>query len=145
MNARGSAAEAHRLVERGHAYLDVRSEEEFGLGHPEGAYNVPLLIHAAGELTPNPHFLAVVRACFGLDQPLIVGCERGERSRQAAAQLVSHGHREVVECAAGFGGVRDPFGRVIEVGWRGAGLPCAFEPRKDRDYPALLARAGVTR
>ena len=56
---RVSPAEAHALVrELGYVYLDVRTAEEFGLGHPEGAYNVPLSIPTPQGWTRNVDFVA---------------------------------------------------------------------------------------
>ena len=41
---RVSPKDARDLMEKdGYAYVDVRSIPEFEAGHPEGAYNVPLL------------------------------------------------------------------------------------------------------
>jgi rhodanese-related sulfurtransferase len=36
----------------GYSYLDVRSVPEFDEGHPEGAYNVPLLHWARAAASP---------------------------------------------------------------------------------------------
>lgn len=132
------------MREQGDVYLDVRTEEEFALGHPEGAFNLPLRTRDGEQLVDNPHFARVLRACFAPAQALIVGCERGERSREAAAQMHALGYTAVVELPAGYGGQRDAFGRVLEKGWRACGLPCASEPAPGHDYAALLERTQST-
>lgn len=69
-----SPAEAHERMGRGWAYLDVRTEEEFREGHPEGAWNVPLGFASPwGGMEPNPDFLAAVRALFPPGAPLVLG------------------------------------------------------------------------
>ena len=52
-------------------YVDVRSEEEFAEGHPEGALNVPILraTGAHGELEANDAFLSTLTARFSADTP----------------------------------------------------------------------------
>jgi rhodanese-related sulfurtransferase len=137
-HARITAVEAHRLMrEQGYLYLDVRTQEEFAAGHPEGAYNVPLLVHGARGRVENPNFLASVRAAFAASDKLVIGCHTGSRSRHAAELLLAHGYRDVVEQRAGFEGARDPFGRVVDSGWRAAGLPCSTQALPGRDYAAL--------
>jgi rhodanese-related sulfurtransferase len=135
-HARVSAVEAHALLGQGYDYLDVRTPEEFAAGHPEGAFNVPWQVRGAQGRALNPHFLASVRAAFAAEHKLVVGCQTGSRSRAAAEALSAAGYI-VVEQRAGFEGARDAFGRVIDIGWRAAGLPCAIEPRPGRDYAAL--------
>ena len=136
--ARISPAEAlERVREQGYAYLDVRTVEEFALGHPEGAYNIPLRHMAAGGMQPNPRFLEEVKARFAPDAKLVVGCASGVRSLQAAEQLLAEGYPEVVEQRAGYSGVTDPFGRVTEPGWQALGLPCATTAQPGRSYAEL--------
>jgi rhodanese-related sulfurtransferase len=132
------AQEAHGLIaEQGYVYLDVRTEEEFAQGHPAGAYNVPLMLRTAQGMQENPRFLEVVASAFAPDAKLVLGCRSGARSLTAANKLLAAGYRNLVEQRAGFGGQRDPFGRVVEPGWQAAGLPCATEPEPGRDYAAL--------
>jgi len=136
-----SALESQRLLQdQGYVYLDVRSEPEFALGHPAGAYNIPLKFQASGGMVDNPDFLAVVRATFPLTQALVLGCRSGSRSRAAALGLLEAGYTSVVEQRAGYDGVRDAFGQLTEPGWQGAGLPTRSEPSPGRDYAALKLR-----
>lgn len=136
-HARVSATEAHALLGEGYAYLDVRTPEEFAAGHPEGAYNVPWQVRSAQGRVPNPHFLASVRAAFAVGHKLVIGCQTGSRSRAAAEALIAAGYTAIIEQRAGFEGARDAFGRVVDIGWRAAGLPCATQPQAGRDYAAL--------
>ena len=80
-------AEAAELLAQGHVYVDVRSEPEFEAGHPEGALNVPLLNAGPVGLVENPDFLTVMQSAFGKDEPLVIGCKAGGRSKRAAGML----------------------------------------------------------
>ena len=123
MAKRVSPPEAAELLKQGWRYVDVRSIPEFDEGHPQGGANVPLLHRQAGRMTPNPDFLAVMQANFPKDSQLVIGCQAGSRSAQAAALLESAGYTSIVDMRGGFGGERDPFGRVSVPGWAAAGLP----------------------
>jgi rhodanese-related sulfurtransferase len=138
---RVSPAEARDLIdEQGYVYVDVRSLPEFAAGHPEGAYNVPLMNMGPGGMSPNPDFLKVMGA-FPKDAKLVVGCKAGGRSARAAGMLESAGYTNVVDQRAGFEGAPDPAtGRVSEPGWRPSGLPVSTSPKPDRTYEALKAK-----
>jgi rhodanese-related sulfurtransferase len=127
--------QAHQEQASGAKYLDVRSVPEFEQGHPEGAFNVPLL-HADPEtrqMRPNPDFVAVVRANFPPDTPIVIGCQMGGRSAKAAEILSSAGYHDVANVLGGYGGAPQ-FGHS---GWVQAGLPVATTAGADRDYGAL--------
>jgi rhodanese-related sulfurtransferase len=131
--------QAHQQQASGSTYLDVRSTPEFERGHPEGAFNVPLM-HAdaeTGQMRPNAEFLAVVRANFPPDQPIVIGCQMGGRSAKAAEILATAGYRDVTNVLGGYGGAPQ-FGHV---GWVQAGLPVETSTPDDRDYSALRAKA----
>ena len=81
---RVSAKQARELLSGGYLYLDVRSVQEFDGGHPEGAYNIPLLRLTPRGMEPNPAFLAEVEAKFPKDCGIVVGCRTGQRSLRAA-------------------------------------------------------------
>ena len=135
-----SVEEAARLLaEEGYAYLDVRTEQEFALGHPSGAYNVPSALAAEHGQTQNEAFLGVVCAVFPSEAKLVVGCHTGNRSQRASLQLMAAGF-QVVELRAGYAGSRDPFGRTLESGWRASGFPTSTEALEGHDYASLLAR-----
>lgn len=138
---RVAPSEAFRLMtEEGYVYIDVRSEPEFAGGHPEGAYNVPIAQPGPMGMRPNPEFLAVVRAVFGRDARLVVGCKTGVRSHRAAEMLLLDGYEHVIDQRAGFSGAVDPFGRLVEPGWKQAGLPVSQVAVEGRSYPALAAK-----
>ena len=121
---RVSAREAHTLMEHeGYVYLDVRTRAEFDECHPRGALHVAWLESGPAGMVVNPSFLSSVESALGREARIVVGCASGVRSLAAAALLVEHGFLHVCEQRAGMNGVRDPFGRVREPGWRAAGLP----------------------
>ena len=131
--------EARALIaEQGFVYVDVRSIPEFEAGHPEGAYNVPIAHLDAAGMAPNREFLAVMQSNFPKDARLVLGCQSGGRSLQAAALLERAGYSEVVDQRCGFEGARSGFG--IEPGWRPRGLPVAVEAQAGRDYASLRGK-----
>jgi rhodanese-related sulfurtransferase len=128
---RVSPAEAAALIEQdGWLYLDVRSVPEFDAGHPEGAYNIPLLHMQGPSLVANGRFVAECQAVFPADTKLVVGCKSGGRSLQAASMLMAAGYASVVDQRAGFDGASEP-------GWRHAGLPVARQARPSRSYAEI--------
>ena len=138
---RVGAEEARRLIEiEGHAYVDVRTVEEFDAGHPEGAYNVPIALSGPMGMQPNGDFVAVMERTFAKDARIVVGCKMGGRSLRAAEALVAAGFSNVVDQRAGFDGARDPFGRLTEPGWRPAGLPVATKAADGRSWAELRTK-----
>ena len=132
-----SPADAAALLGEGYVYLDVRNPDEFALGHPQGAYNVPWLDPDAPTRTANPRFLEVMQARFAKDQRIVVGCQTGRRSLSAAEALINAGYTQLVEQRAGFAGSKDAFGGVTEPGWQAAGLPVSYQAEAGHDYRAL--------
>lgn len=131
-----TAREAARLLdEEGYGYLDVRSVVEFELGHVAGAYNVPWAHDELG-------FLALVAKVASAHAGLVVGCQTGVRSQLACDLLRSEGYQHVVEQRAGFGGLRDGFGQLVEPGWQRVGLPVSYEALPGRSYRALCDADG---
>jgi rhodanese-related sulfurtransferase len=138
-----SPREAHALmVSEGYAYLDVRSVPEFDEAHPHGAYNVPLDQSSESGLAANPSFAREVARLFAKDARIVVGCAVGVRSVEAALRLQHAGFTQVVEQRAGMLGVRDPFGRVREKGWRDEGLPTSTQAEPGHSYREIESRAG---
>ena len=129
--------EAQALLTQGYVYIDVRNQMEFEQGHPAGAYNVPLILLTDFGPEPNGSFVDDVKAHFGLDAKVVVGCATGNRSAKAACLLVEAGFSHVVDQKAGFNGSRDPFGRKSP-GWRDLGLPVETGQPADRSYEALV-------
>lgn len=140
-----SVSEAHALQQAGATYVDVRSSSEYAQGHPAGAVNVPLLERddRTGQMQPNPDFARVMQANFPADARLLIGCQVGGRSARAAQMLEAFGFTDVTNVAGGFGGMRDPSGRVIDPGWADTGLPVDVDPPAGKRYEDLVAKADV--
>jgi rhodanese-related sulfurtransferase len=127
----------------GAKYLDVRSIPEFEQGHPEGAFNVPLM-HADPEtrqMRPNADFVAVVRANFPPDTSIVIGCQMGGRSAKAAEMLASAGYHRVSNVLGGYGGAP----QLGHTGWVQAGLPIETRADGSRDYDALHKKSSGSR
>ena len=132
--------EAAQLLSQGYVYVDVRSEPEFEAGHPEGALNVPLLNAGPVGLLENPDFLKVMESAFGKDEPLIVGCKAGGRSKRAVAMLAQAGFSQLSDQIAGFDAGKDAFGRALP-GWsRTPGLPVATGKPAGQAYADVKGR-----
>jgi rhodanese-related sulfurtransferase len=124
-------------------YVDVRTEEEFAQGHPEGAINIPVVFLKAGATPqPNDSFLVVAEKVLPHDKKLVVGCMAGGRSQRACEILEQAGYSDLTNVRGGFGGARDASGAIAVVGWRDAGLPVSRE-LGDLAYRALRDKAGI--
>lgn len=136
--------EAHASQSGGAVYVDVRSIPEFAQGHPAGAVNVPLLHcdERSGQMIPNPDFAPVMKANFAADQPLLIGCQVGGRSAQAAQILVASGFDHVTNVLGGYSGERDPMtGGLRAEGWIQAGLPVETEQVPGTSCRELVAKS----
>lgn len=125
------------LLAKGWTYLDVRTPEEFEQGHPDGAFNVPVMLRGPAGMSPNPQFGSVVTKHFAKDAGLVVGCASGVRSQRACQELAALGYTQLVNMECGFGGARDASGRVTMPGWEGSGLPVASGAPAHRSWTAL--------
>ena len=139
--------QAHELQSNnGYTYVDVRSVPEYDKGHPAGAHHVPLLHFdaASGRMVPNPDFLRVMQANFPTDAKLLIGCQVGGRSSQAAQILESAGYADLSNVMGGFGGARDPAtGQVHAEGWIHAALPVETDATPDGSYADLQQNANA--
>ncbi len=131
--------EAAALMSQGHVYVDVRSEPEFEAGHPEGALNVPLLNAGPVGLAPNPDFLKVMESAFGKDEPLVIGCKAGGRSKKASELLARAGFSQLSDQVAGFDAGKDAFGRPLP-GWSRTALPVAQGKPAGQSYEDVKQR-----
>ena len=106
-------------------YVDVRTPEEFVNGHVPGAVNIPVMLPdpMSRRMAPNPRFLDGVQAGYPKDRKIICGCQMGGRSQYAAEMLDQAGYADVSNMVGGFGGARDPMGRVVAPGWLQSDLP----------------------
>ena len=119
---RKTSEEVHELLAQGWNYLDVRTPEEFELGHVPNAVNIAVKHGSLAGLHTNESFLALVCERFALDAPLAVGCKSGGRAKLALAQLQSAGFSRLALHSDGFDGERDAFGKRSG-GWLHLGLP----------------------
>jgi rhodanese-related sulfurtransferase len=135
--------QAHDVLQNDPAavYIDVRTEREFGAGHPQGAINVPVAFPDPGRgMVMNPDFIAVVEGHFAKDKKIIVGCQAGPRSSAAAGLLQQAGYEDVSNMLGGFGGMRDSLGNVVTPGWSSLGLPVSQDNGEDVSYQSLSAK-----
>lgn len=135
--------QAHELLGRDpdRVYIDVRTVGEFLNGHPHGAVNIPIAFPDPDRgMVLNRDFLQVVAAHFSKDKKIIVGCQAGPRADAAARLLEQAGYQDISSMQGGFGGMRDPFGRVIAPGWAESGLPVSQENGAGVSYESLAAK-----
>jgi E3 ubiquitin-protein ligase RNF13 len=143
MSVRGvDPHQAQALLEQGHRFLDVRTVEEFELGHVPGAFNVPVQNAVGDVLSDNPQFLSVTQIAFSCDTPLIVGCHAAARAERACAELQAAGYRNLFRLTQGWDGRRDAFGRLTP-GWSRLGLPAEQGDGGERSYRALLKKVSA--
>jgi rhodanese-related sulfurtransferase len=92
-------------------------------------------------MAPNRDFLEVMQANFAPDAKLLIGCQVGGRSAQAAQLLDGSGYADVSNVLGGYGGASDQMtGAVRAEGWTQAGLPVESNA-PDRTYDALHTKA----
>ena len=102
--ARISIDDALKLQKSGQAvFVDVRSNEQFALGHIKGAYSIPgsQLIRRFAEVPPRK---TVITYC---------ACTAEQSSGRAAADLMAHGVKNVFALKGGWSD------------WKDRGLPTA--------------------
>lgn len=136
--------EAHDLLQKEPScvYIDVRTVREFVAGHPQDAVNIPVAFpDPAQGMVMNQDFVSVVEANFPKDKKIVVGCQAGPRSDAAARLLQQAGYQDVSSMQGGFGGMRDPFGRVIAPGWSSLGLPVSRDNGEGVSYESLATKA----
>ena len=110
--------EARALQEGGEwSYVDVRTAAEFAAGHPVGAIHITIGEPGPGGLALNPNFVDEIKAKFGTDAKLLLGCKSGGRSMRAAQMLAEAGFTELVNVEGGF------HGSPTQQGWLALGLP----------------------
>ena len=135
-----SAEEANDIINNDSSviYIDVRTEQEFANGHVPKAINIPVVWpdQATRQMLANPDFVKVVSAHLGKDKKIIVGCQAGGRSQYAGQLLVQEGFQDVSNMQGGFGGARDPMGRVV-LGWNQLGFPIETEVPANASYASL--------
>lgn len=137
--------QAHETLsgDSGAVYIDVRTVQEFAIGHPAGAVNIPVAFaDPARGMVLNPDFVRVVEKNFAKDKRLIVGCQSGARATRAAGMLVEAGYRDIANLLGGFGGLRDQMGKTLAPGWLASGLPVSNDNGAGVSYESLSAKGG---
>jgi rhodanese-related sulfurtransferase len=135
--------QAHEVLQKetGAVYIDVRTEREFAAGHPESAVNIPVAFPDPGRgMVMNADFVKVVESHFPKDRKIVVGCQAGPRSNAAAGLLQQAGYQDVSNMVGGFGGMRDPLGKVIAPGWASLGLPVSQDNGEGVSYQSLSGK-----
>ena len=129
--------EAHAEMQADPAivYVDVRSQAEYDQGHPEGAWNLPVLLTGTLGMRPNAEFLEVAARVLPKDAPLIIGCRSGQRSAMACQMLAQAGFQDLANVAGGFHGGIGVAGPVA--GWGSCGLPSSTSPTPGKSWTEL--------
>lgn len=113
-------------------YVDVRTVAEFATGHPKGKIiNVPIVFFhpTTKAVFQNESFDLVMEEVCPKETPLIVGCEKGPRAKQAVERLAAAGYENVHLMEAG------------HAGWKAANLPVTADNRDGISYVSLLTPA----
>ncbi len=133
-----SPSEAFDLAKKADTYLiDVRTVAEYVyVGHPENAYNIPLLFWDEKQQIqkPNKDFLRDLASKFRKKDTLMFICRSGSRSLASARKAVSAGFRKVFNVKEGFEGKKDEKGYRTIGGWKNTGLPYTYELRAKFGY-----------
>jgi rhodanese-related sulfurtransferase len=135
--------QAHEVLEKDTSavYIDVRTEREFAAGHPEGAVNIPVAFpDPARGMVMNADFVRIVESHYPKEKKIVVGCQAGPRSNAAAGLLQQAGYQDISNMVGGFGGMRDPMGKVIAPGWSSLGLPVSQDNGEGVSYQSLASK-----
>ena len=143
-----SVTEAHALQQQGGTYVDVRSTPEFADGHPAGAAQ-----RAAARARRRHRPDAAESGLRPRDEGGVPAGRDAARSAarsaaasmRAAQMLESFGFTDVTNVRGGFGGARDPMGRVVDPGWADSGLPVGHGQRRGRAVSARCSPRPTTR
>ncbi|KAI3690219.1 hypothetical protein L2E82_48195 [Cichorium intybus] len=90
------------LINSGHRYLDVRTNEEFNKSHVDNAINIPYMFITEEGRVKNPEFVAQVSALCNKEDSLVVACNSGGRSLKASVDLLIAGYKNVKNMAGGY-------------------------------------------
>ncbi|CAN8270890.1 unnamed protein product [Cochlearia groenlandica] len=98
-------SQAHKLLDSGDTFLDVRTVEEFKKGHVDSnkIINVPYWFYTPqGGHEINPNFLKHLLSLCNQTDHLVLGCKSGVRSLYATKDLVSYGFKNVINMEGGY-------------------------------------------
>ena len=122
--------------------LDVRTPEEYVfVGHPEMAWNIPIVFvkrqwdadNNEFVVEPNRGFISYVKGLFAPTDTLLVMCRTGGRSAKAVNVLANVGFVNVYNIIDGMEGDKldDPtsvnHGKRMKNGWKNSGSPWTYE------------------
>ncbi|KAL3527223.1 hypothetical protein ACH5RR_011879 [Cinchona calisaya] len=93
---------AKDLLQSGHRFLDVRTEEEFKKGHVENALNIPYMFFTPEGMEKNPKFMEQVLSDCNKEDRLVVGCQCGVRSAYATTDLLNADFKNVCNMGGGY-------------------------------------------
>ena len=146
-------AEAFEMIQKNpeHTFLvDCRTRAEYQfVGHPEGAYNIPIrfLSDEAGKKgyieKDNPNFGKDLQARFNpATDTLIILCRSGNRSCAGCNEAIKAGWPEdkVFNMMGGFEGGKNKnkdsiyYGKRWAGGWKAEGLPWTYKMDKKLMY-----------
>lgn len=120
--------------------VDVRTPEEFAMGHVPGAFNVPVALRGTRGMQLNPAFVPTMQRRFASGDKLVLMCAAGVRSRHACEMLVAEGFTSLANLNGGMHGGPDATGTSAELGWQALGLPVSREPVRERTWRELSAQ-----
>ncbi len=151
--------QAHEMVEKNpeHCFIiDTRTRAEYQLiGHPVGAYNIPLKLWTGkmGEkkygMAPNPNFGKDLLSRFNpKTDTLIFMCRSGGRSCDASNAAANAGlpKDKIFNMMGGFEGGKVKYNKSAYVGqrklggWRNEGLPWTYHIDKKLVYQPDLSK-----
>ncbi|ESQ31090.1 hypothetical protein EUTSA_v10005118mg [Eutrema salsugineum] len=97
-------SQAKTLLQFGHQYLDVRTQEEFRKGHCQAPQilNVPYMLSTPQGRVKNQDFLDQVSSLLNPTDDILVGCQSGARSFNATTELVAAGFKKVKNVGGGY-------------------------------------------
>lgn len=126
-----SPEKAYQMLKNPSTYLvDVRSIAEYVfVGHPEKAYNIPLMFWSEEkqDLVPNDNFIQDIKSRFKENNVLIFICRSGGRSLRAAEMVSQAGFINVYSINEGFEGEEDERGYRTINGWKNRGLSYTYD------------------
>ncbi|CAA7056986.1 unnamed protein product [Microthlaspi erraticum] len=97
-------SEGKNLLQSGHQYLDVRTEEEFKRGHcvAPKVVNIPYMFNTPQGRVKNQDFLDQVSSLLNPTDDILVGCQSGARSLNASTELLAAGFKKVRNMGGGY-------------------------------------------
>ncbi|MFC2166325.1 rhodanese-like domain-containing protein [Acidobacteriota bacterium] len=133
-----SSEEAFEMVRQPDTFLiDVRSVAEYVfVGHPEMAYNIPLMFwnETGANMESNSEFVQDLEGRFQKSARLIFICRSGGRSASAARMAQKAGFTEVFNIEKGFEGEKNSDGYRTVNGWKNSRLPYTYSLKSKLRY-----------